>query len=513
MTATVSFIVYALIVILIAARAASKPQTTPEEIHLGGREHGVLTSAFSSSASTESGFVLLGMVGVGYTAGANAFWIVPAGIFGYLLNWLVLGPKLRSKSIDLKVLTMPEFIAASTGGGPTARIAAAVASLLALVFLTVYASAQFSAAGKALSAQFAIPTWTAMFIGAGLVAAYALVGGFRAVSWTDNVQALMMLFALVVLPSVIVISLGGLGAVVQRLEGIDPRLTSITGGATGTGIPMAILPWLMLGLAYPGQPPAVARLMAARDQRVLRSAAGIAVAWFVLIYAGAVLLGMAARAGFADVGAISRDPESILPVLALQFLPGAVAGIAVAAVMAAICSTADSTLLSAATTVVRDLRAALRGGGIPDDAGTALSPADASDEAGRSRTTGLDRPRRSMSELTLMRAVMMVLVVAAVAFALREATGNVFGLVLDAWSGLGASLAPVTLYCALARKPQSAAALAGLLVGGGLAFAVQGHPLNLLIGFGAGLAALAVVHFAASRYTDEGLPAPATRRN
>ena len=510
MTATVWFILYALIVISIGARAARRPQTTPEEIHLGGREHGVLTSALSSSASTESGFVLLGMVGMGYTAGANALWIVPAGIFGYLLNWLVLGPKLRSKSIDLKVLTMPEFIAASTGGGATARIAAAVASLLALVFLTVYTAAQFSAAGKALSTQFAIPTSTAVFIGAGLVAVYALLGGFRAVSWTDNIQALMMLFALVVLPSIIVTGLGGLGEVFERLEGIDPNLTSITGGATGTGVFMAILPWLMLGLAYPGQPPAVARLMAARDEYVLRSAAAIAVTWFVLIYAGAVLLGMAARAGFGDVEAVSRDPEGILPVLALQFLPGAVAGIVVAAVMAAICSTADSALLSAATTVVRDLRAAFRTRGSD---GTGRTDGWNSGHVTRTDPVGGGRPRSWGSELVVMRVVVIVLVVVAAAFALRDESGNVFGLVLDAWAGLGASLAPVMLYCALARRPRAPAALAGLVVGGGLAFAMQGHPLNLLIGFGVGLAALTMVHVAVSRYGDERLPDGATGRN
>lgn len=478
-TSIIAFIAYGVAVLAIGLWASRKSQSTPEEIHLGGREHGKWTSALSSSASTESGFVLLGMVGMGFSVGANAFWIVPAGVFGYLLMWLVLGPKLRQKSADLKVVTMPELIAVSTGGGRVSRLASVLASLLALTFLCAYVSAQFNAAGKALSVQFEMPFWTAAVTGATLVVVYALLGGFRAVSWTDNVQALMMLFALVALPVIVVAHLGGPAAMLEKLGAVDPKLTSLTGGAQGAGVLMATLPWLMLGLAYPGQPHAVARLMAAKDQSVFRPAAVIAIVWFVLIYSGAVTLGMAARAGFAGVEEIAKDPEHILPVLAHDFLPGLVAGVTVAAIMAAICSTADSTLLSAATTVVRDLRAAWI----------------------RSRTKGGSTEMResATTELMLVRGVILLLACVATAVALSDSTGNVFGLVLYAWSGLGASLGPVTLYCALARRPHPVAALAGLLVGGTLAFAIQGHALDLLIGFSASAGAVIIVHFLATR--------------
>lgn len=510
MTAAIaSFIAYAFAVLSISIWAARKPQNSAEEIHLGGRTHGKWTSALSASASTESGFVLLGMVGMGYSVGANAFWIVPAGIFGYLLMWIVLGPKLRQKSIHYKAVTMPELIALTTGGGRTSRIAAVVASLLALIFLTAYVSAQFAAAGKAISTQFGLPFWSAVVIGASLVALYAAIGGFRAVSWTDNVQAAMMLLALVVLPIVVIGHIGGIDTMLSRLSAIDPSLTSLTGGAEGKDVVMAIIPWLMLGLAYPGQPHALARLMSTRDNRIFKSAAVIAVLWFILIYSGAVLLGMAARAGFSGLVEIASDPERVLPVLAIQFLPGIIAGMVVASILAAISSTADSTLLSATTTIVRDLRFSLRVA-IADESEDAafkkrFDPNENEDSirqvnkppAGSLRKKSPD----SNYELTAMRIFIVVLSTLAVGLALSDQTGNVFGLVLYAWSGLGAALGPTVLYCALASRPRALPALYGLLVGGCAAFILHGYVLDLLVSFTASLSTILVSHlFLSSRH-------------
>lgn len=466
------FVFYTFAIVAIGYWASQKPQKTKHEIHLGNREHGKWTSALSAGASTESGFVLLGMVGMGYTVGVNAYWIVPAGVAGYLLNWLVLGPSLRRKSEALDAVTVPEFLALSTGAGRLGRLTAALATVFALVFLVAYVSAQFSASGKALSSQFGLSYPVAVLVGVALVVIYTAMGGFRAVSWTDNLQAVMMAVALIILPAVVIWHAGGPGNIVVKLGSIDPKLTSLTSGANGWGAVMATLPWLMLGLAYPGQPHAVVRLMAAKDQHVFRPAAIISVVWFIIIYTGAVSLGLAARAAFSGTGNIAADPETILPVLAAEFLPGILAGVTLAAIIAAISSTVDSILLSAASTVVRDVRAVF----------------------------GLEPLKR---ELFWMRATILVLTAIAALFAIRE-SGLIFKLVLYAWTGLGASLGPAILYCALAREPKALATIAGIVVGGVLAFALHGHPLNLLISFIAGLAAVLLLHFALPRPSATG---------
>lgn len=467
MGTTIAFVAYAVIVGGIGILAARRSLQNALDVHLGGREHGTWTSALSAAASTESGFVLLGMVGMGYKVGASALWIVPAGIFGYLLNWTVLAPRLWEKTGELDAVTIPELIHRSTDDR-FSRAAGGLAGLLGLLFLMAYVSAQFSAAGKALSSQFDLSYLTATGSAAAFVAAYALLGGFRAVSWSDTLQAGMMVFALVVLPISVIGSVGGIDAMIDKLHAIDPALVSITEGAdTWSGVALAILPWLMLGLAYPGQPHAVARLMAARDRDVFRWGAVISIAWFVVIYTGAVLLGMAAHAGFADLQPIANDPEQILPVMAVRFLPGLLAGITLAAILAAITSTADSTLLASASTVVRDLRAAL----------------------------GLPEPE---SELLWTRVVIVGLTVLAAIFAFRE-TPVVFNIVLVAWAGLGSSLGPVVLYCALTDRPRGLVALCGLLTGGILAFVLQDLQIDLLLGFSGSAAVVVLLHAVLSR--------------
>lgn len=463
MATTIAFAIYAIVIVGIGVYAAYRPQDTVSQVHLGGREHGTWAAALSASASTESGFVLLGMVGMGYNVGVNALWIVPAGILGYLLLWVVLAPKLWDKTDEHGAVTLPELISRTTDD-KYSKYAAALGGVLAIIFLIAYVAAQMSAAGKSIESQFGLSYLTATGLAAGFVIAYSVLGGFRAVSWTDTVQALMMLFALVVLPITILMDLGGLGAVYTELQSINPDLTSLTGGAsTVWGGFVAIASWLMLGLAYPGQPHAVARIMAAKDRDALRWAPVIAIPWFVIIYTGAVLLGMSARVGFAEMQQIAADPEQTLPVLAVEILPGILGGATLAAIVAAITSTADSTLIASASTAIRDIRQALN---LPEPA----------------------------YEAWWMRGALLVLGATAAMFAFQE-TGLVFDIVLISWAGLGASLGPTVLYCALWDQPKGLASLCGLATGGTLAFVLQQHDLDLLIGFIASSIVISVVHW------------------
>ncbi len=459
----IAFVVYSVAVLYIGIRATWEPQQTGEEIHLGAREHGTWTSALSTSASTESGFVLLGMVGMGYSQGISSFWMIPAGILGYALNWWLLAPKLREKSERLGAVTVPEYISLTTGGGALSRLAAGAASLFAIIFLLTYVSAQFCAAGKALSSQFPLSYSAAVYTAVTLIVFYAVLGGFRAVSWTDNLQAVMMVFALLLLPAVVVYRVGGPAAMFEALAAKDPALMSFTGSSKGFGgALMVIVPWLMIGVGYPGQPHGISRLMATKDKQTLRQAPLIAMAWLVIVYTGAIVLGLAARAGFEHITAISDDPETALPVLAVEFMPGILAGLTLAAITAAISSTADSQLIAASSTVIRDIRAALR----------------------------LPQPKH---ELRVTRLTIAVLAVIATWFAVRESQ-MVFRFVLYAFFGLGASLGPVVLYCTLVKKPRAFPALLGILSGGIVTFFVQRYTLHFLISFSVSAVLTAAVH-------------------
>ncbi|MFC1607581.1 sodium/proline symporter [Candidatus Latescibacterota bacterium] len=458
-----AFIVYSAVVLFIGLWATRLPQKTPSEIHLGNRDHGTWTSALSTSASTESGWVLLGMVGMGYSIGVNCFWSLVFGVMGYSLNWYIMAPQLRRKSEKLNAITIPEFIITSTGNTAVSRLTASIASALAVFFLLIYVSAQFSAAGKALSSQFNISYTTAVACAVTMIAAYAVLGGFRAVSWTDNIQALMMVFALVILPLIIVKNIGGFGNLIEVLHEKDPTLVHVFHGASSVrGMFISIAPWLMIGLGYSGQPHAIARLMATKDDAVLRRAPIIAMIWMVIVYSGAIILGMAARVGYEHLPTISADPETALPVLAVELMPGVLAGVTLAAIIAAISSTADSTLLSATTTVTRDIRATL---GLPP----------------------------AKNELLFNRLMIVTLALLSAYFAMRE-THVIFQFVLVAFYGLGASLGPVLLYCSLNNRPAPVPALLGVVTGGALILIFRDHELNFLISFFAGLIAIFIGH-------------------
>ncbi len=184
--------------------------------------------------------------------------------------------------------------------------------------------------------------------------------------------------------------------------------------------------------------------------------------WLVIVYAGAILFGMAARAGYEHIESISSDPETALPVLAVELMPGILAGITLAAIIAAISSTADSTLLSATTTVTRDIRAALR-------------------------------IRAIKNELLFNRIMIILLAMLSAYFALRQ-THVIFQFVLVAFYGLGASLGPVILYCSLCKKPGAFQSLSGIVVGGTLILILRNHQLNFLISFFAGIVAIIISH-------------------
>ncbi|MFC1650055.1 sodium/proline symporter [Candidatus Latescibacterota bacterium] len=464
MTLTIlSFAVYSIAVLCIGLWASRKPQKTTEEIHLGNREHGAWTSALSTSASTESGFVLLGMVGMAYTQGVSCFWMIAAGLLGYSINWLVLAPKLREKSIALNAVTIPEFIYFSTGRTAVSKISSLLAAFFAIIFLMTYVSAQFVAAGKAVSSQFPLSYSTGVILSAALIAFYAVLGGFRAVSWTDNMQAVIMAFALVILPAIILYKIGGFSNLFSSLQAKDPNLVNFTAGASSLKDKLLIiLPWLMIGIAYPGQPHGITRLMAAKDKNVLRRAPVIAMIWMVVIYTGAIILGLAARASYENLGEIAADPETALPVLAVRLMPGILAGITLAAIIAAISSTADSQLLAAASTIISSIRDYFK---FPE----------------------------LKHELIFTRIAIISLAGISTYFALRQ-TQIVFRFVLYAFFGLGASIGPVILYCSLSKNPRPLPTLLGIAVGGILTFFVQDYTLNFLICFCAGSLTIIISH-------------------
>ncbi len=243
-----------------------------------------------------------------------------------------------------------------------------------------------------------------------------------------------MIVALVLLPAIAITAAGGLPPVVAELRRLDPSL--VDPAAIGLG---AFAGFLGIGLGSPGNPHILVRYMSIRDPEQLRDSAVVGTIWNVVMAWGALFIGLAGRVHFPSADLLpGADVESLYPTLAEQHLHPILFGLVVASIFAAIMSTADSQLLVAASSVVRDLyEKVLRRGRAP-----------------------LEQKRLVL----LSRVVILALVGVALALGLW-ASELVFWLVLFAWAGLGAALGPTTVLALFWRGTTRAGVAAGMITG------------------------------------------------
>jgi sodium/proline symporter len=397
---------------------------------LAGRKLPSWVVAFSANATGESGWLLLGLTGMGYAVGAQALWVVFGEVIGIALSWGLVARRLKRLSDDAGAITLTDVLVARFGD--PRHVLRGISVLVIVTMVTAYVAAQMVASGKAFGTFMNMDYTTAVLLGAGITMAYTFVGGYKAVAYTDVVQGVMMLLGLIVMPIAVIGAAGGWGAVASELATIDARLLDLLGGdAGGPSTWVLIASFLAIGLPFLGVPQMMVRFMSARSERDIVQAGVISVAVILCFDVGAVLTGMAGRVLFPDLG----DPETVFPLLAAELFPPVITGLFMVVVVAAIMSTVDSLLLLASSAVVRDLFQMILG--------------------------------RQEGELRLTRygkAATLVIGLAGVLLALQESR-LVFWFVLFAWSGLGAAFAPPILAGLYLRRTNHAGAVAGILGG------------------------------------------------
>ena len=432
MSTLLSFWLYTFVIMAVGFYSARYARASSTDFFLANRGIGAWVAALSASASAESGWVTLGLVGMAFQTGVAALWIIPGTVLAFLFNWLVIAERLRRQARDQGSITLPDVLAANFSGRP-AFLIRIFAMLIILSMLGTYVAAQFTAAGKMFESMLDWPYEAGVIVGTLIVLTYTISGGFRAVAWTDVAQALLMIAAMLILPLVLLVHLGGIDEMWHRLGSLEDgaTLTAPFGEQIGMALVGFVATWLGIPLGYCGQPHILIRYMAARDTTAIRRGALISTIWVFLLFAGAVLLGVFARAWYGSL----NDPETVLPRVAAELLPGLLAGPMIAAVLAAICSTADSQLLVSASTVSHDLYVRVLG----------RHPGD-------QHIVYLNR-----------LAVLLVGLLAMVA-----ALGKVrviFDFVLYAWAGLGAAFGPALILILLWRRTSATGVIAGMLVG------------------------------------------------
>jgi len=422
--------VFYLAVLLTVGFLTSRRTKTIADYFLGGRKVGPWLTAVSSTASSESGWVVLGATGLVYADGLSAWWFMPGCLAGYVVNWFFLARKMRRYSEDNNSITVPDYIAYTFGD--RFHLLRSVAVLIIFFSMLGYVAAQFTASGKAFEAIFGWDYTTGVLMGAVIIIIYTLMGGYFAVVWTDLIQGLLMATGLVIMPIIAYFAVGGAEFVFEAAP--NAEFFTFTGGKTRYAFIGMLVGLLGIGLGYPGQPHVITRYMGAASDDVIKRGRVISIVWGILVFGGATLLGLVGRALLPDLD----DPEHLFPKAALMLLHPIIAGIMLSAILSAIMSTASSQLLVAASSVVKDLYESLFGG----------NPGE--------------------RKLVLMsRITVLVLGALSILFALMKVR-VIFWFVLFAWSGMGAAFGPLMLLSVSKFKVNFQGALASMLTGFGV---------------------------------------------
>lgn len=403
---------------------------------LGGRSLGGYVTALSAGASDMSGWLLMGLPGALYLSGVSEAWIAIGLVIGAWANWrFVAGPlRVYTERTD-NALTLPDYF--TTRFAADGKLLRIVAALVILVFFAVYCASGIVAGARLFESVFGLSYAEALWWGAAATIAYTLVGGFLAVSWTDTVQATLMIFALILTPLVVIISTGGIGDSLRIVEQLDPaKLDWFKGGELGVIGIVSLLAW---GLGYFGQPHILARFMAADSLAVIPQARRIGMTWMVLCLLGAMATGFFGIAYFAQhpeqAGAVTENHERVFIALSNLLFNPWIAGVLLSAILAAIMSTLSCQLLVCSSALTEDFY------------------------------RGFVRPHAGERELVWIGRAMVLAVALLAIFIARDPDSRVLGLVSYAWAGFGAAFGPVVLFSLFWLRMSREGALAGIIVG------------------------------------------------
>lgn len=371
--------------------------------------------ALSAVATNNSGYMFIGMIGFTYVYGLMSVWLMVGWIFGDFLMSLIVYPHLRTVSAKSDVYSFAGVLS-DWYGTPFYHLRK-LGGAVTLVFLVTYAAAQLKAGSKALHVLFDFHESTGAVLGCGIVLLYCVVGGIRASFWTDVIQSIVMLVAMGVLAYQGVHSTGGIIPAISDLNAISPDYLSLfprhlpLGGFWGPILFVA--GWLCAGFSVVGQPHIMMRFMALDSVKHMRSTRWYYYSWYIAFYILTIIVGLLSR--LLIESREQFDPELALPMIAVELLPGVLAGMVIAGIFAATMSTADSQILASTSSITGDF----------------------------------SKKKIDNYILTKLSTVFIAIISLFIALAAHE---SVFTLVVFSWGALGSAFMPLVFLYSLGKK-------------------------------------------------------------
>ena len=400
--------------------------------------------AFSARATGESGWLLIGLTGMGAMAGYSAYWVVLGELLGVFISWQYMAKLFKRRSDEYKAITIPDYLQSHFKS--SSNLLRIISASALVIFVVIYVASQMDVTGIAFESMLNIDYRIGALIGFIIVLTYIFIGGFVAAVWSDMFQGILMFFGLVLLPIVVWYSMDHGAGVTAGLNAIDPTLTQLMGRSTDGWMNLfTILGFSMIGLGFLGSPQVYVRFMSIESEKEIDKGKWVALLFTLLTDAAAVTIGILGRIYFTEAGddpvaVLGNGGENVLSMVTNQFLPTILVAIFIAIVLSAIMSTIDSLLILASSAITRDFYQKI------------FRP-DLKDE--------------DLTKFSRFVTVAMALIALGIAILLYNLYPNrqIFWIMIFGWSGIAATFCPVIILSLFWKGYSETGAIASMITG------------------------------------------------
>lgn len=436
---TILYVQFALYLILMLGIGYyyMKKTGSNEDYLIGGRTIGAATSAISAGASDMSSWLLLGLPGAVFASGLiEGVWISLGLSIGAYLNWLIVAGRLRSMTEKMDALTLPSFI--SNRFDDKSGVLKIVSTLVILFFFTLYVASGLKGGTLLFAHTFGASEQLGLIVTTLVVVSYTFLGGYMAVCWTDLIQGILMLAALIFCALLGFFAISGSGV---EISSINPEAFKFS---TGWITAISLMAW---GFGYFGQPHILTRFIGIKDIQSVKSARRIGIGWMVIclflaISIGLIGIGYNAMNPLEGVGGPEGNSERVFLALTSALFHPIFGGFVLAAVLAAVMSTADSQLLVLTSSLTEDV--------------PFIQKKD-------------DKTKALISRMGVLGFALLAYLISS------KDSGNILNMVGYAWGGFGAAFGPLVILALCWRSMTKYGALAGMITGSVTIFVVKNY--------------------------------------
>lgn len=426
----IAFFVYFLVILSIGI-ISYKKQTSAADFIVGNRSLNFWVTALSAHASDMSSWLFMAFPAAIFIGGLSQSWIAIGLLGGMFLNWQFVAKKLRNATEKYDSYTLSTFF--EKRFRDHSGVIRVLTALMAIFFLTCYVAAGLMAMGGILESVFGIDRWFGMIVATLVIMIYTFAGGFITVAWTDLFQALFLLTAILIVPSIAFLTLeNGFGSIQSAASLQDINLNFFVDSSLESilSISFIILGW---GLGYFGQPHIVTKFMGIKNANEMNKSKYVGMTWQLIALTAAAFVGLVGIAFFKEG---LRNPETVFIQMVQSLFNPLLAGFILCGVIAASVSTMDSQILVSASVLSEDFYKHL-----------------------------VHKKASSKQLLWVSRLGVILVSIISLMFALNN-NKSILDAVFYAWAGLGSAFGPLILVALYSNYVNKYGAIAGIITGG-----------------------------------------------